>query len=145
MAKPLHLHPLKDRDNWTEFWLGFFHGIPPILTGDYPIHGRINQPEIKSLVVKTIRKIAKQSTSFKIGAMGDFDVRMDDKVYRKKYEYVQLIFVSSSADIIKDLEVEMIVYFKRYYEHKIDNISTARAGRLTSYDDNYYVYVVYNK
>ena len=77
--------------------------------------------------------------------MGDTSVRMDAIDYRKNYDYVVRIYKTKSKETARNLEVALIKKFQKEYPIKVDNKSTSRAGRLTTYTGFYYIYVVFNK
>ena len=141
--KPRELHPLNNRTDFDEFFKSIWYGSPPKLVGKTALTGYLNAPT-KSRITKRINEILSRSSKIKIGAMGDTSTRMDAKDYRSSFDFVERVFKSSSEDIIKDLEVELIKKFKKSHPDKVTNISESRAGRLTSYNGYYYVYVVYN-
>ncbi|CAA0190061.1 conserved hypothetical protein [Tenacibaculum maritimum] len=142
--KPIELHPVKNRSDWSEFWRTFWNGEPPKLVGKTAITGRLSNPSTKTKVTKRINEILKIASEIKIGVMGDTEVRMDGKDYRNGFEYVTRVYKTTSKDSARDYEVELIKKFKKSHPNKILNVSEAKAGRLTTYNGNFYVYVVFN-
>lgn len=141
--KPRELHSHNDRSNFTERFRNFWYGKPPKIVKIKAVTGSL-APAVKAKVTKRINEIARVSGQFKIGVMGDTQVRMDCKVYRAEFEYVERIYKTTSEQSIRDYEVELIKKFKAICPNKICNISEARAARLTTYNGYYYIYVVYN-
>lgn len=125
--------------------LGELYGIkPPKLIGKTAITGRLT-PSTKTKVTKRINEILTNSSEIKIGVMGDTEVRMDGTDYRSDYDFVTRIFKTKSKEIARDFEVKLIKKFKKSHPKKVKNISEAKAGRLTTYNGFYYVYIVFNK
>jgi len=143
--KPIELHPVKNRSDWTEFWKTFWNGEPPKLVGKTAITGRLTNPSTKSKVTKRINEILTIASEIKIGVMGDTEVRMDGKDYRNGFEYVTRIYKTTSKEVARNYEVELIKKYKISHPNKVLNISEARASRLTTYNGNFYVYVVFNE
>ena len=144
--KPRELHPHLNRTNFEGKFRNFWYGNPPKLTCSKAITGRLSNEEVVKQIHKRVASILKNSVKAKIGVMGDTDVRMDDKVYRRDFVFVERIFKSKSKETIRDLEVALIKKYKRSaYKNILLNISEAKAGRLTTYNGFYYVYVVYSK
>jgi hypothetical protein len=143
--KPIELHPVKNRSEWTEFWRTFWNGEPPKLVGKTAITGRLTNPATKSKVTKRINEILSNASEIKIGVMGDTEVRMDGKDYRNNFEYVSRVYKTTSKEAAREYEVELIKKFKKSNPEKVLNISEAKAGRLTTYNGNYYIYVVFNE
>ena len=143
--KPIELHPIKNMSEWTKFWRNFWNGKPPKLVGKTAITGRISNPSTKAKVTKRIKEIINNASEIKIGVMGDTEVRMDGKDYRNNFDYVSRVYKTTSKDTARNYEVELIKKFKKLYPNKVLNKSEARAGRLTTYNGYYYIYVVFNK
>ncbi len=143
--KPIELHPVKNRSNWAEFWKTFWNGNPPKLIGKRAITGRLTNRSTKSNVTKRINEILNIASEIKIGVMGDTEVRMDGKDYRNAFEYVTRVYKTTSKEVARDYEVELIKKYKKSHPNKVLNISEARAGRLTTYNGNFYIYVVFNE
>ena len=143
--KPMDLHPIKNRSIFKSKLMDFWYGDPPKLVGKKPETGYLNSPITKGKITSRINQIIKISDSIKIGVMGDTTVRMDAEDYREKYDYVSRIYKTQNKETAKNLEVALIKKFKKEHSDKMDNISTSKAGRLTTYTGFYYVYVVFNK
>jgi hypothetical protein len=143
--KPIELHPVKNRSDWTEFWKTLWNGEPPKLVGKTAITGRLTNPTTKSNVTKRINEILNIASEIKIGMMGDTEVRMDGKDYRNDFDYVTRVYKTTSKEVARDYEVELIKKYKKSHPNKVLNISEARAGRLTTYNGSFYVYVVFNE
>lgn len=141
--KPNELHPIKNRSSIEDFFKTIWHGTPPKLVGSKAETGYLT-PNNKAKVTIRIKNIAETCADFKIGVMGDTLVRMDDNNYRSNFNFVQRVYKSTSKEIIKAYEVELIKKFKPLYPSKIQNISTSPASKLTTYNGYYYIYVVYN-
>ncbi len=143
--KPMELHPVKNRSSWLEFWKTFWNGEPPELKGAKAITGRLTNKNVKSNVTVRIKEILEQASEIKIGVMGDTEVRMDSSDYRNNFKFVNRVYKTTSKETAIKYEVELIKKFKKSHADKVKNISEARAGRLTTYNGFYYIYVVYNK
>ena len=142
--KPKELHPHSERPEFVNVFRDFWHGKPPELVGEKAITGAL-KPPIKSKITRRIKGIEKTAINMKIGVMGDTKVRMDDKKYRTKFDFVERIYKTANKQAIIDYEVELIKKFKELYPgDKLLNASTNRASRLTTYNGFYYIYVVYN-
>ena len=142
--KPIELHPVKNRSRFSELWKTFCNGEPPKLIGKTAITGRITNPNTKAKVTKRINQLINNSSEIKIGVMGDTQVRMDGKDYRSNFNFVTRIYKTTSKEVARDYEVELIKKFKKSHPNKVMNISESRAGRLTTYNGNFYIYVVFN-
>lgn len=142
--KPVELHPVKNRSDWSAFWKTFWNGEPPKLVGKTAITGRLTNPATKTKVTKRINEILNIASEIKIGVMGDTEVRMDGKDYRSGFEYVTRVYKTTSKESAREYEVELIKKFKKSHPNIVLNISEAKAGRLTTYNGNFYVYVVFN-
>ncbi|WP_299135489.1 hypothetical protein [uncultured Tenacibaculum sp.] len=142
--KPIELHPVKNRTNFSESLRSFWNGKPPKLVGKTAITGRISNPQTKSKVTKRINELLGKASVIKIGVMGDTEVRMDGVDYRNNFEYVTRIYKTTSKEIARNYEVELIKKFKKLCPEKTLNISESKAGRLTTYNGNFYIYIVYN-
>ena len=141
--KPKELHPHKDL-SWLNWFLrDVIYGKSPKLTGSKSITGLLT-PVTKRKVTMRVNNILETAINIKIGVMGDTDVRMDDKKYRKNFEFVERIYKSTSKESIRQYEVELIKKFKKSHPEKVLNISETLASRLTTYNGFYYVYIVYN-
>lgn len=143
--KPIHLHPVINRSAFKSSLRDFWYGKPPKLIGKSPVTGLLNNSIIKREITTRIKNVLKISNSIKIGVMGDTSVRMDALDYRENYDYVVRIYKTSSEETARNLEVLLIKKFKKEYPNKVDNISTSKAGRLTTYNGFYYIYIVFNK
>ena len=143
--KPIELHSVKTRSEWDGFWRTFWNGEPPLLVGKTAITGRITNPSTKSKVTKRINEILNVASEIKIGVMGDTEVRMYGKDYRNNFEYVSRVYKTTSKEIARNYEVELIKKYKKSHPNNVLNISEARASRLTTYNGNFYVYVVFNE
>lgn len=143
--KPIHLHPVKNRSSFKSSLIDLCYGKPPRLIGKSPVTGSLNNLIVKREITSRIKNVLKISNSIKIGVMGDTSVRMDALDYRGNYDYVVRIYKTSSEEMARNLEVLLIKKFKKDYPYKVDNISTSKAGRLTTYNGFYYIYIVFNK
>jgi len=143
--KPIELHPIKNRSGFSEFWRTFWKGEPPKLIGKTAITGRITNSSTKAKVNKRINQLIDNSSEIKIGVMGDTEVRMDGNDYRDNFNFVTRIYKTTSKEVAKTYEVELIKKFKKSHPNKVVNISESRAGRLTTYNGNFYIYVVFNQ
>lgn len=142
--KPKELNPVKNRSEWKEFWRTFWNGEPPKLVGKAAVTGRLSNPSTKAKVTKRINEILSIAYEVKIGVTGDTEVRMDGKDYRNGYEYVSRIYKTTSKEIAKNYEVELIKKYKKSNPDKVKNISENKAGKLTTYNGDFYIYVVFN-
>lgn len=143
--KPIHLHPVINRSEFKSSLRDLWYGKPPKLIGKSPVTGFINNLIVKKQITARIKNVIKISSSIKIGVMGDTSVRMDALDYRGNYDYVVRIYKTSCKETARNLEVLLIKKFKKEYPDKVDNISTSKAGRLTTYNGFYYIYIVFNK
>ncbi len=143
--KPIELHPVRNRSSFVASLRDFWYGEPPKLVGKPSVTGLLNNPIVKREITTRIKSVLKISSSIKIGVMGDTSVRMDAVDYRENYDYVVRIYRTRSKEIARNLEVILIKKFKKQFPDKVDNISTSKAGRLTTYNGFYYIYVVFNK
>lgn len=141
--KDKSLHPKNDESQFINFLKDVFYGEPPEIVKSKPITGRINSTTRRNVTIR-IKEIVDNCDKFKIGATGDTLVRVDKKDYRKEYDFIQRVFCSKSEGVTKDFEVEIIKKFMKLYPDKNQNKSVARAGKLTSYDGKFYIYVVYS-
>ena len=87
----------------------------------------------------------KTVSQIKTGVTGDTLVRMDADDYRNGWDFVIFAYKTKSKPKIIDYEVEFIKKFLKDCPEKVMNISTNKAGRLTTYNGFYYIYVVYNE
>ena len=143
--KPIELHPVKNRSIFQSMLRDLWLGESPKLVRKKPFTGLLNNSTIKRNITNRIKKVINISDSIKIGVMGDTSVRMDAKDYRANYDYVIQIYKTKSREFARNLEVTLIKKFKKEHPDKVDNKSTSRAGRLTTYTGYYYIYVVFNK
>jgi negative regulator of genetic competence, sporulation and motility len=143
--KPIELHPLNNRSEWTEFWLTFWNGHPPILQGKSALVGRLANPSTKSKVTKRINEILSKASQIKIGVMGDTQARMDRNDYRNNFDFVTRVYKTTSKETAREYEVELIKKYKKSHPEKVLNISETKASRLVTYNGSYYIYVVFNK
>lgn len=143
--KPIELHPVKNRSGFSEAFRSFWNGKPPKLVGENAITGVLSNPATKSKVTKKINEILKEAKEIKIEVMGDTEVRMDGKDYRNDYGFVSRVYKTTNKETAIIYEVELIKKYKKSHPNQVKNIFESKAGRLTTYDGNYYVYVVFNK
>lgn len=142
-SKPKELHPKKQL-SWLHWFLrDFKYGEAPKLIGSKAITGYLNAPTKRKVTIR-INSIIEKSSEIKIGIMGDTFVRMDDKEYRKKFEFVERVYKSTSKESIRQYEVELIKKFKKSHPDIVLNVSETLAQRLTTYNGSYYIYVVHN-
>lgn len=143
--KPIELHPVRNRSSFASAIRDFWYGEPPKLVGKSAETGLLSSPIVKRKITARIKNVLKISSSIKIGVMGDTSVRMDAIDYRENYDFVVRIYKTKSKEIARNLEVTLIKKFKKEFPDKVDNVSTSKAGRLTTYNGFYYIYVVFNK
>ena len=65
-------------------------------------------------------------------------------IIRNSFDFVEGIYKSTSEENIKNYEVKLIKKIKVINTKEVDNVSTNRASRLTTYSKFYYIYVFYN-
>ncbi len=143
--KPIELHPIKNRSKLAEIWRTLWNGKPPKLIGKTAITGRITNPSTKSKVTKRINGVLAESSEIKIGVMGDTEVRMDGEDYRDGFDFVTRVYKTKSKETARLYEVELIKKYKKSHPDKVLNISESKAGRLTTYNGDFYIYVVFNR
>jgi hypothetical protein len=143
-VKPKELNPIITRSAFENFLRDFWHGKPPKLVGRRAVTGKMS-PQLKRRVIGRIKEIVENATAVKIGVTGDTYVRMDCPKYREKFHFVQRVFRTTSEQLAIAFEVYLIDKFKKSCPEKVLNISNIPAGRLTSYNGFYYVYVVYSE
>lgn len=142
--KPIELHPVRNRSGFSKAFRTFWNGAPPKLVGKTAVTGRLTNPATKAKVTKRINEILKVAVEIKIGVMGDTEVRMDGKDYRNGFDYVTRVYKTTSKESARNYEVELIKKFVKSHHSLVKNKSIAKAGRLTTYNGNYYIYVVFN-
>lgn len=115
-----------------------FFGFKPDIY-DVSVTGHIYNDLVVRKVKRVITKIIKEHKNCKIGATGDFRIRVDQDDYRNpRYSVMYLVYKSTSFDYVADFEVHFINLFLG----KTDNISRTRVSKLSSYNGVYYLYVV---
>ncbi len=142
--KPIELHPVLNRSEIAKFFRTLWLGKPPKLVGKSAVTGHLTNPATKRKVTMRINEILKIADVIKIGATGDTLSRMDKEDYRGNWEFVSRVYKTKSLERAKEYEVELIKKFKKSYPSQVKNISEAKAGRLTTYNGFYYIYVVFN-
>lgn len=142
--KPIELHPVINRTGLAEFFRTLWFGKAPQLVGKPAITGHLTNSATKRKVTMRLNEILNIADIIKIGVSGDTDARMDKDDYRGSWEYVSRVYKTTSIERAKDYEVELIKKFKKSHPNQITNISETRAGRLTTYNGFYYIYVVFN-
>ena len=142
--KPIELHPVLNRSGLVEFFRTLWLGKPPELVGKPAVTGHLTNPATKRKVTTRINEILKIADTIKVGASGDTLARMDKQDYRGNWEYVSRVYKTKSLERAKEYEVELIKKFKKSHPNQVENISEAKARRLTTYNGFYYIYVVFN-
>ena len=140
--KDKSLHPKHNENIFTNILKDIFIGELPEILNKKPLTGVLDRSK-KRQITMSINDIVAQCERFKIGATGDASVRIDQKDYRKGYNFFQKIYSSTSEDKVIDLEVELIEKFMKLQLDKIDNKKPVRANKLTTYEGRYYIYVVF--
>lgn len=87
--KPKELYPKKNKIKSA--YRDLIYGAIP-KTVDVPFQKGELTPYKKRLINKQIKEIADNCLKFKIGTCGDIDIRMDDVVYREKYNHVTVVY-----------------------------------------------------
>lgn len=141
--KPKELHPSNERTSWQGFWKNLWYGVPPVLIDKKAETGRVNA-STRRKVTRRINRILLEAEVIKIGVTGDTWVRMDATDYRGSFDFVERVYMSTSEKVVIEYEVELIKKFKKSDPEKVSNLSTNKAGKLTSYNGFYYIYIVYN-
>ncbi|MGB5981650.1 MAG: hypothetical protein WBG46_05860 [Nonlabens sp.] len=142
--KPRELHPTYGRTKINQWFKNVFVGYSPKLVGQTAITGLYTRPYTKAKVSIRIKSILDDVIEAKIGVMGDLESRMDKTDYRTTFDYVQRVYKTKSKLFAAEMEVYMIKKFKKSHPNVILNVSETKANNMVTYNDFYYVYVVYN-
>ena len=142
--KPLETHPVLNRSSFGEAVRSFWYGSAPKPVKKRPISGLINQTT-RCRITRHVKEVVATAKWFKIGVTGDTLARMDKVDYRQEYERVARVYKTASKEAAINLEVELIKKFQKLYPDRIANTSTSRAGRLTTYNGYYFVYIVFKE
>jgi hypothetical protein len=136
-----HLSELES--DWDVFWKNFWNGSKPVVVDALCQTGRINQ-KLKLNITKRINIIIDHHKSdFKIGKTGDSYIRTDHKDYRNDYQYMYLLYRSTSSDFVSKMEELYIEKYIKLEPNLIQNKRVKAPGKkMFSYDGYYYLYIV---
>ncbi|MDX9805141.1 MAG: hypothetical protein RBT87_04830 [bacterium] len=92
-------------------------------------------------LVEEIKRLTKDSKSFKIGKTGQsLKDRKNEADYKEAYNYIKEVYASEDSDLISELEKELIKIFRKKDE-RCENKQDGGNG-LDGENGQYFVYVV---
>jgi len=143
--KPIDLHPVLNRSKFKSILRDLWLGSAPKVIKSEPITGNYTHLRTKKEVHKRINAIIRKSERIKIGVMGNLIARMDAEDYRTEWYNVECVYKTNSYENARSFEVGLIKKYKKRNPKIVKNVSEAKAGRLTTYTGEYFIYVVFNE
>jgi len=127
---------------WNRFWKDFWSGTKPIIEQTWIVEGHVSKG-LKQVITYNINQIISAHSIFKIGKTGDSYIRSDHKDYRNDYEYMYLLYRSTSKRYVSLLEEYYIAKYMESHPEKNQNKRIKAPGKsMYSYDGYYYLYLV---